>query len=71
MSSEDCNKDGEEVLLLTDGFNLLWRATFGFPAVIRNPSGTDVTAVFAFFVLLRSSCRALEAPVERVRANGN
>lgn len=66
MSNVDWNKDGEEVLLLVDGFNLLWRAAFGFPAVIRNPSGTDVTAVFAFFALLRSSCRALEAPVECV-----
>ncbi|MGH3718012.1 MAG: 5'-3' exonuclease [Pseudonocardiaceae bacterium] len=66
MSDADWNKDREEVLLLVDGFNLLWRAAFGFPAVIRNPSGTDVTAVFAFFALLRSSCRALEAPVECV-----
>ncbi len=66
MSGVNWNKDGQKVLLLVDGFNLLWRAAFGFPAVIRNPSRTDVTAVFAFFALLRSSCRALEAPVECV-----
>ncbi|MGH3834607.1 MAG: 5'-3' exonuclease [Pseudonocardiaceae bacterium] len=66
MSGVDWNKDGEEVLLLVDGFNLLWRAAFGFPAVVRSPGGTDVTAVFAFFALLRSSCRALDAPVECV-----
>ncbi|MGH3942430.1 MAG: 5'-3' exonuclease [Pseudonocardiaceae bacterium] len=66
MSGIDRNKDGAEVLLLVDGFNLLWRAAFGFPAVVRSPGGTDVTAVFAFFALLRSSCRALDAPVECV-----
>ncbi len=66
MSSAEWNEDGEEVLLLVDGFNLLWRAAFGFPAVIRNPSGTDVTAIFAFFALLRSSCRTLDTPVECV-----
>lgn len=51
---------------LVDGFNLLWRAAFGFPARIRSPDGTDVTPVFVFFALLRSSCRALGAPVECV-----
>lgn len=66
MSRVDWNNDGTEVLLLVDGFNLLWRAAFGFPAVVRSPNGTDLTAVFAFFALLRSSCRALEAPVQCV-----
>lgn len=66
MRGVDWNREGEEVLLLVDGFNLLWRAAFGFPAVVRSPSGTDVTAVFAFFALLRSSCRALDTPVECV-----
>jgi DNA polymerase-1 len=64
--SSSAGRANQEALLLVDGFNLLWRAAFGFPAVIRNPSRIDVTPVFAFFALLRSSCRALGGPVECV-----
>lgn len=41
-------------LLIVDGFNLLWRAYFGFPARIKNKSGLDITAPFGFFALLRA-----------------
>jgi len=41
-------------LLIVDGFNLLWRAYFGFPTRIKNKSGFDITAPFGFFALLRA-----------------
>ncbi len=51
-------------LALVDGHNLLWRAAFGFPAAIRSRDGTDRTAVFAFFALLRAALATLEQPAE-------
>jgi len=51
-------------LALVDGHNLLWRAAFGFPATIRSRDGTDRTATFAFFALLRASLAALGQPAE-------
>lgn len=53
-------------LVLVDGHNLLWRATFGFPAAIRAKDGTDRTAVFAFFALLRVALREIGEPAECV-----
>ncbi|WP_433501568.1 5'-3' exonuclease [Sphaerimonospora sp. CA-214678] len=48
----------EVPLLLVDGHNLLWRATFGFPAPIRSRDKTrDLTGVFGFFALLRVAIR--------------
>lgn len=45
-------------LLLVDGHNLLWRATFGFPAAILSRDKTRVlTAEFGFFALLRVAIR--------------
>lgn len=45
-------------LLLVDGHNLLWGATFGFPAAVRSRDRTrDLTGVFAFFALLRVAVR--------------
>ncbi|MGW3855750.1 5'-3' exonuclease [Micromonospora arida] len=45
-------------LLLVDGHNLLWGATFGFPAEIRSRDKTRLlTGVFAFFALLRVAIR--------------
>ncbi|MEU1752863.1 5'-3' exonuclease H3TH domain-containing protein [Micromonospora matsumotoense] len=45
-------------LLLIDGHNLLWGATFGFPAEIRSRDKTRLlTGVFAFFALLRVAIR--------------
>lgn len=53
-------------LLLVDGHNLLWRAAFGFPAVIRSRDKTRVlTATFGFFALLRVAIRdEIPAPPE-------
>lgn len=50
--------------MLVDGHNLLWRAAFGFPAKVTARDGTDRTAVFAFFALLRVALRELAQPVE-------
>jgi DNA polymerase-1 len=45
-------------LLLVDGHNLLWAATFGFPATVRSRDKTrDLTGLFAFFALLRVAVR--------------
>lgn len=52
-------------LLLVDGHNLLWGATFGFPAEIRSRDKTRLlTGLFAFFALLRVAIREdlTEAP---------
>jgi len=53
-------------LVLVDGHNLLWRAAFGFPATIRARDGSDRTAVFAFFALLRVALREIAEPAECV-----
>jgi DNA polymerase-1 len=45
-------------LLLVDGHNLLWAATFGFPAPIYSRDKTRLlTGLFAFFALLRVAIR--------------
>lgn len=45
-------------LLLVDGHNLLWGATFGFPAEIRSRDKTRLlTDLFGFFALLRVAIR--------------
>lgn len=45
-------------LLLVDGHNLLFRASFGFPARIRSrDKARDLTGVFGFFALLRVAVR--------------
>lgn len=45
-------------LMLVDGHNLLWGATFGFPAEIRSRDKTRLlTGLFAFFALLRVAVR--------------
>jgi DNA polymerase-1 len=45
-------------LLLVDGHNLLWSATFGFPAPIHSRDKTRLlTGLFAFFALLRVAIR--------------
>jgi DNA polymerase-1 len=45
-------------LLLVDGFNLLWRGHFGFPApVFSRDKSRNLTGLFAFFALLRASIR--------------
>lgn len=45
-------------LLLVDGHNLLWGATFGFPAPIYSRDKTRLlTGLFAFFALLRVGIR--------------
>jgi len=50
--------DGMPPLLLVDGHNLLWAATFGFPAPIYSRDRTRLlTGVFAFFALLRVAIR--------------
>jgi DNA polymerase-1 len=50
--------DGTPPLLLVDGHNLLWGATFGFPAPIYSRDKTRLlTGVFAFFALLRVAIR--------------
>ena len=49
---------GSSPLLLVDGHNLLWGATFGFPAAIWSTDKTrNLTGVFAFFALLRKTAR--------------
>lgn len=49
---------GEPPLLLVDGHNLLWSATFGFPAPIYSRDKTrPLTGLFAFFALLRVAIR--------------
>ena len=53
-------------LVLVDGFNLLWRAAYGFPARITAPDGRDVTAMFGFLALLRKAHRELGQPTECV-----
>lgn len=50
--------DGAAPLLLVDGHNLLWGATFGFPAPIYSRDKTRLfTGLFAFFALLRVAIR--------------
>ncbi len=50
--------DGPPLLLLVDGHNLLWGATFGFPAPIYSRDKTRLlTGLFAFFALLRVAIR--------------
>ncbi|MFI8281122.1 5'-3' exonuclease H3TH domain-containing protein [Streptomyces sp. NPDC085929] len=45
-------------LLLVDGFNVLWRGHFGFPAPVFSRDKTrNLTGLFAFFALLRASVR--------------
>src|SRR5918992_1538532 len=53
-------------LLLVDGHNLVFRATFGFPArIYSRDKCRDVTGVFGFFALLRVAIRdELPAPPE-------
>ena len=53
-------------LALVDGHNLLWRAAFGFPAAVRSRDGSDRTAVFAFFALLRVALREIGEGAECV-----
>ena len=49
---------GGPQLLLVDGHNLLWSATFGFPAPIYSRDKTRLlTGLFAFFALLRAAIR--------------
>ncbi len=49
---------GQAPLLLVDGHNLLWGATFGFPAPIYSRDKTRLlTGLFAFFALLRVAIR--------------
>ncbi|WP_225878576.1 5'-3' exonuclease [Spongiactinospora rosea] len=48
----------EVPLLLVDGHNLLYRATFGFPTPIHSRDKTrELTGVFGFFALLRVAIR--------------
>lgn len=50
--------DDRPPLLLVDGHNLLWSATFGFPAPIYSRDKTrTLTGLFAFFALLRKAIR--------------
>ncbi len=50
--------DSQVPLLLVDGHNLLWGATFGFPAPIYSRDKTRLlTGLFAFFALLRVAIR--------------
>ena len=70
-------------LLLVDGHNLLWGATFGFPAEIRSRDKTRLlTGLFGFFALLRVAIREdlpgtarghrrLRRPVRRQRPPGH
>lgn len=45
-------------LFLVDGFNVLWRGHFGFPAPIHSRDKTrNLTGLFAFFALLRVTLR--------------
>ncbi|MGH3884999.1 MAG: hypothetical protein ACRDSZ_00245 [Pseudonocardiaceae bacterium] len=49
---------GRAPLLLVDGHNLLWSASFGFPAPIYSRDKTRLlTGLFAFFALLRVAIR--------------
>ncbi|MGH3564479.1 MAG: 5'-3' exonuclease [Pseudonocardia sp.] len=49
---------GQVPLLLVDGHNLLWGATFGFPTPIYSRDKTRLlTGLFAFFALLRVAIR--------------
>lgn len=49
---------GQIPLLLVDGHNLLWGATFGFPAPIYSRDKARLlTGLFAFFALLRVAIR--------------
>lgn len=49
---------GHPALLLVDGHNLLWGATFGFPAPIYSrDKARTLTGLFAFFALLRVAVR--------------
>src|SRR6266545_2531723 len=51
-------QSGPPPLLLVDGHNLLWSATFGFPAAVRSrDKSRDLTGLFAFFALLRVAVR--------------
>jgi DNA polymerase-1 len=48
----------EVPLLLVDGHNLVFRATYGFPAPVYSRDKTrDLTGVFGFFALLRVAIR--------------
>lgn len=58
------NSDPMPGLVLVDGFNLMWRAAFGFPSRITTRDGRDVTTPFGFFALLRKALRALSDPHE-------
>ena len=50
---------GPTPLLIVDGHNLLWGATFGFPAPIYSRDKTRrLTGLFAFFALLRKTIQA-------------
>lgn len=54
----DADGSGTPPLLLVDGHNLLWGATFGFPAPIFSRDKTRLlTGLFAFFALLRVAIR--------------
>ncbi|HLS13321.1 MAG TPA: 5'-3' exonuclease H3TH domain-containing protein [Beutenbergiaceae bacterium] len=53
------NGEPKPVLVLVDGFNLLWRAAFGFPTRVTTRDGRDVTAPFGFFALLRKALHRL------------
>jgi DNA polymerase-1 len=53
-------------LLLVDGHNLLWKAHYGFPTRIIGLAGEDVTTLFGFFAILRSSIRACGQDIECV-----
>ncbi|WP_406220858.1 5'-3' exonuclease H3TH domain-containing protein [Streptomyces decoyicus] len=45
-------------LLLVDGFNVLWRGHFGFPApIVSRDKQRNLTGLFAFFALLRATIR--------------
>ncbi|WP_182883918.1 5'-3' exonuclease [Microbispora sp. H10949] len=58
----------EVPLLLVDGHNLVWRATFGFPAPIYSRDKVrELTGIFGFFALLRVAIRdELSQPPEVV-----
>ncbi|WIN00064.1 5'-3' exonuclease H3TH domain-containing protein [Actinoplanes oblitus] len=58
MGAVPSRPDPSVPLLLVDGHNLLWRATFGFPAKIESKDKTrDITGLFGFFALLRVAVR--------------
>jgi DNA polymerase-1 len=66
MGGTAAHGHAEPPLLLVDGHNLLWGATFGFPAEIRSRDKTRLlTGLFGFFALLRVAIREdLPAPPE-------